>query len=212
MDDIRTDFVAVLVNIVHVELLRQQGVPLDGNHGILFAVYVPGVDVHLRPVESGLAHILHKGNAQLAEHAPDSSFRLLPDLRFADIFLTVFRVPFGQMIGDVLLQPQGLQAVLGQGDAALELLHHLIRPDDQVSLGDGELPYPGKSVHLPGILVAEQRGSLAVAAGQVAVGLLAVLEHIVLEGAGHGAQGEDFSVFLLVPQHEHALFVMIPVA
>ena len=64
MDNVRADFFSVLVNIVHVKLFSQQCIPLYGDHGILFAVYIFGVDIYLGAVEGGFSHILHKRNIQ----------------------------------------------------------------------------------------------------------------------------------------------------
>ena len=62
VDNAGTLLVTVLINIVHVKLLRQQGVPLDGNHGVFLAIHVFGIDIHLGSVEGRLSHILHKRN------------------------------------------------------------------------------------------------------------------------------------------------------
>ena len=68
-------------------------------------------------------------------------------------------------------------------------------------------------MHLAGILIAEQGRGLAQAHGQIAVGALAVQIHLVLEGAGHGPQGEALLGLVVgVAQDEHTVQVMIPVA
>ena len=56
--------------------------------------------------------------------------------------------------------------------------------------GDGELPDADEAVHFAGVLVAEQGRGLAVAQGQIPVGAHFAQIDLVLEGAGHGAQGE----------------------
>ena len=81
-----------------------------------------------------------------------------------------------------------------------------------MAFGNGELTYTDQAVHFAGSLVAEQGGSLVIPQGQVAVGTLAVQVCLILEGAGHGTQGEHFVVLFLVAQHEHAVFIVIPVA
>ncbi len=212
MDDIGTHLVAVLVDEIHVKLLCQQGIPLDGDHGIFLAVHIPGIDVDLGTVESGFAHILHIGNLQFLHDVPHMLLGLFPHLGFPDILFPVIRIPFGQMVGHILLHSQGLQAMFCQRQTFLELLHHLVGSDNQMTLGNGKLAHPGQSVHLAGILVAEQRGSLAVAQGQIAVGMLGGFIHIVLERAGHGTQGKNFLVLLLVSHDKHTVLVVVPVA
>ncbi len=97
---------------------------------------------------------------------------LFPNFRFADIFLPVIGIPFGEMIGHILLHTQCLQAVLGKSDTFFKFLHHLIRSHDQMSLGDRKLTHSGQAMHLAGILVPEKCGSLAVAQRQIPVGML----------------------------------------
>ena len=81
-----------------------------------------------------------------------------------------------------------------------------------MALGNCELPHTDQSVHLAGGLVAEQRGGLVIAQRQVAVGAGFVEIRLILERAGHRAQGEHLVILLLVAQHEHAVFIMIPMA
>ena len=52
VDDVRTLFVAVLINIVHIKLFCKKCIPLDCDHGVFFSVYVLGIDINLRSVES----------------------------------------------------------------------------------------------------------------------------------------------------------------
>ena len=83
-----------------------------------------------------------------------------------------------------------------------------------MALGDGELAHADQAVHLAGILVAEQRArSRRQAHGQIAVGTAAVQIHLILEGAGHRAQGEALlRLVMRIAQHEHAVQIVIPVA
>jgi hypothetical protein len=71
----------------------------------------------------------------------------------------------------------------------LELLLELFRAENQVAFGDCELAHADKSVHLAGVLVAEEGGRLAEAHREVSVAARAVEEDLVLERAGHRAQG-----------------------
>ena len=137
--------------------------------------------------------------------------RLGPLLGGADELLPIVRIPLGEPVGHVLAQPQGVQHIPGQLQAALELLLQLLGPENQMPLGNGELPHPDKAVHLAAVLVAEQGGGFSQAHGQIPVGTHPVEEHLILEGAGHGPQGEDLLVLFLVPQDEHPFLIVIPV-
>ncbi len=95
MDNVRPHFIAVLVDVVHIELLGQQSIPLDGDHGVVLAVYVARIDVHLGAVEGSLAYILHEGNLKLGEHAADAVLGLVPDGGIANVFCGVVRIPLG---------------------------------------------------------------------------------------------------------------------
>ena len=51
MNDVRQLLLTVFIDIVHTETLCEQHIDLDGNEGILFAKYVPILNVEFRTVE-----------------------------------------------------------------------------------------------------------------------------------------------------------------
>ena len=82
-----------------------------------------------------------------------------------------------------------------------------------MALGDRKLAHADEAVHFAGILIAEQGRRLAQAHRQIAVAAAAVQIDLILERAGHRAQGEEFlRLILRVTHDEHAVKVMIPVA
>ena len=94
-----------------------------------------------------------------------------------------------------------------------EFLLQLIGAQDDMALRNGELAHTDETVHLAGILIAEQGGGLTQAHGEIAVAAGAVEEYLVMEWAGHGAQGKAFLGLIVgIAQHKHAIQVMIPVA
>ena len=127
MDNIRAHLVAVLVNIVHIELLGKQRIPLYRNHRIFLAVHILCIDINFRPVKCRLADILHKRDGKFHKHITDMLFGLLPDLRFANIFPAVIRIPFREMVRHIILQSKRGQTVFCQRKTVFKLLHHLIR-------------------------------------------------------------------------------------
>ena len=155
VDDAGTFLVAVFVNVVHIKLFSQKGIPLNGDHGVFFAVYVLGIDIHFWSVEGSFSHILDKRNVQLDEDIPDILLGLIPYFRLSDVFFFVLRIPFRKMIGNVLLKSQCFQTVFCQCQTVFKFLHHLVRTDDQVSLGNGKLTHTCQSVHFSGILISE---------------------------------------------------------
>ena len=55
MNNIRANFLAVLVNVVHIEVLSDRTVKLNRNHRIFLAVDILRLDIDLRTVERSLA-------------------------------------------------------------------------------------------------------------------------------------------------------------
>ena len=212
MDDIRTNLISILVDIIHVKLFCQQRIPLNCDHGIFFAVYIFCIDIYLRSVESSLSNVFHEWDFQFCQDVTDILLCLIPYIRISDIFLTVVRIPFGQMVGYILFYTQSSQALLSQCDTIFKFFHHLIRTNDQMSLGNRELTNTCQSVHLTGILISEQSRSLAVTKRQITVGFLACFVYIILERAGHRAKCKDFFILLLISQYKHSVFIVIPVA
>ena len=212
MDNIGTLLLAVLVDVIHIKLLCQQGIPLNGNHGIFLAVYILCIDIYLRTIEGCLTLCLIEGNIQLLQNITDVSLSFLPDLRLPNILILVVRVPLGKSVGNIIIDTQRFQTILCQCQTVLKLLYHLVGSYNQMSLGNGKLTYSGQSVHLSGILVSEQCGGFTVTAGQVTIGLLACLVYIILERTGHGTQCKYLFVLLLIPEYKHALLVMVPVS
>ena len=211
MDHVRTLLVAILVNVVHIKVLSDGAVQLNGDHGIFLAVYVLGLNVDLRAVKSGFSFRFHKRNAGFHQNMTNLILCALPVFIVTQIFLFIVRVPFGQTVSHIILHAENSEAVLRQFQAVLQLLIGLIRTDDQMSLGNGKLTHTGQSVHLAGILVTEQSGSLAHAVRQITVGLLRILIAVVLERAGHRTQCQHLLVLLLIAKNKHTLFIMIPV-
>ena len=80
-----------------------------------------------------------------------------------------------------------------------------------MSLGDCKLSYADKTVHFARCFVTEKGRGFVKTHGKVTVASAAVKICLVLEGAGHGTQCENFLVFFLVAQNEHAILIMIPV-
>ena len=214
MDDIGQGLVAVLVDIVHTEALSQQHIDLNGDKGVLLAVHILILNVQLRAVERGLvdAHgVLH---VQILQDTLHSGLGVIPLLLRALVLVVgVGGIPLGEAERALIQQADGAQAVLGQIQAALELLLQLVGTQHEVPLGDGELADADQAVHLAGVLVAEQGGRLAQTHGQVAVAAAAVQVHLILERAGHGTQGEALLRLVHgVAQDEHTVQIVIPVA
>lgn len=129
------------------------------------------------------------------------------------LVLGVRGIPLGEAERALVKKADGAEAVLGKVEAALELLFELVGTQDEVAFGDRELTHADETVHLAGILVAEERRGLAQAHRQVAVGALAVQVDLILERAGHRAQGEALlRLVIRVAEDEHAVEIVIPVA
>ena len=212
MNNIRTFFGTVFVNVIHIKLFSQKSIPLNRDHGIFLAVYVFGIDIYLRSVEGSFSHVLYKRNIQFLKHVADMAFCLFPDFRFTDVFLSVIRIPFGQVIGNILFHTQNLQTILCKRNTVFEFFYHLIRSDDQVAFGNRELADTGQTMHFTGILITEQSGSFTVAQRQIAVTVLFCFVYIILERTGHRTKRIDFFIFFLISKDKHTILVVIPVS
>ena len=49
---------------VHIKLFSKKSIPLDRDHCIFFSVYIFGIDINLRSVESSFSNILCEWNVQ----------------------------------------------------------------------------------------------------------------------------------------------------
>ena len=214
MDDIGGLLLAVGVHILHAELLGQEHVDLDGDQGVLLAEDVLVLDVQLGAVEGGLVDADGVVHAQIVQDLAHDPLGLLPLLGGTLVLVVgVGGIPLGEAEGTLVQQAHGAQAVLGQVQAALELLLQLLGTEDQVTLGDGELAHTDEAVHLAGVLIAEEGRGLAQAHGQVPVAAAPVQEDLVLEGAGHGTQGKALLGLVVgIAQDEHAVQIVVPVA
>ena len=156
MDDVWAYFLTIFINIIHVKLFSQKGIPLNSNHGIFFTVYIFRIDIYFWSVESGLSDILSKWNIQFCQNLADIFFCLIPNFRLADIFFTVFRIPFTQMIRYIFLNTKCLQTVLSKSDTILKLFYHLVRTHNQMAFRNCKLAHTSQAVHFTGILITEQ--------------------------------------------------------
>ena len=214
VDDIGRLLLAVGIHILHAELLGKQHVDLNGDQGVLLAEDVLILNIQLGAIEGGLVDAHGVVHMEIVENLGHQALRLFPLLRRALILIIgVGRIPLGEAEGALVEEPQSAQAVLGEIQAAAELILQLLRTEDQVAFGDGELAHTDQAVHLAGILIAEEGGRLAQAHGKIPVAPGAVQKHLVLEGAGHGTQGKALLGLIVgIAQDEHAVAVVIPVA
>jgi len=213
VDDVGPHLLPVLVDVGHIELLGQQLVDLDGDEGIFLAKDILVLDIQLGAVEGGFIDADGVLDAKVIEDFSHDALGLIPLLRSTDVLFGIVGIPLGEAEGAVLQQTDGFEAVLSQLQAVAEFLLQLIGAQDDMALRNGELAHTDKTVHLAGILIAEQGGGLTQAHGEIAVAAGAVEEYLVLERAGHGAQGKAFLGLIVgIAQHKHAVQVMIPVA
>ena len=103
MDNVWAGFIPILVNIVHIKLLCQQRVPLNGDHGVLFPIDIFRINVDFWPIERRFAYLFCIGNAQAVQNFPYMLLGFLPYLWLADIFFPIPRIPFGKMVSYIFL-------------------------------------------------------------------------------------------------------------
>ena len=213
VNDIGRYLFPVAVGVFHAEFGREQHIDLNRNDGVFFAEYVFALNIQLGPVEGGLVDPDPVVDAVFIQQLLHDALRLIPLFGRALIFVQPRRIPLGKAEGAVLPEPDGFQTVARQLDTAVKFLGQLIGAKDQVPLGNGELPHPDQAVHFAGILIAEKRGGLPETHGQIAVGTGTVQENLILEGTGHGAESKAvFGIIVGIPDDEHAVQIVIPVA
>ena len=150
----------------------------------------------------------------MVQNAAHGSLGGIPLLRRALVLvLGVGGVPLGEPEGALVPEAYRAQEVLGKLQTIPKLILQLVRAHHQMALRDGELADPDEAVHLAGVLVPKQGGRFTQAHGQVTVGPLPVQIHLILEGAGHGPQGEAIlRLVVRVPHDEHAVPIVVPMA
>ena len=214
VDDIRTDLVAVLIDVIQIKALGVEHIHLDSDHRIFLAVNILGLNIQLGTIECCLTLLLVVVDTEMIQHAAHQILYLIPLFCRSEIILCMIRIPQGQAVAHILLNAQRCQAVTHQIDTSAELLLRLIGTEDQMSLGDRELAHTGQTVHLTCLLVSEERRCLTVAAGHIAVAVLALLENKILERAGHRPEGVGVFtlriVLLLIAEQEHAVLIVAP--
>ena len=213
VDDVRGDLLAGAVGVFHAELLGKQHIDLDGDDGVLFAEDVLALNIQLRPVEGSLVDADLVIKTDVIKDLLHDRLCLIPLLGRSLILIGTGGIPLREAEGAVLTQTDGIQHIHGKIQTAAELLLQLVGAQNEVTLGNGELTYADQAVHLARVLVAEEGRGLAVAQGQIAVGARTVEVCLILEGAGHGAEGKAFLGFICgVAEDEHAVKVVIPVS
>ena len=126
MDDVRTLFVTILIDIVHIKLLSKKRIPLDCDHCVFLTIYVLRIDINLRSVECCFSDILYEWNVEFLKHCTDMTFCLFPYFRCSNIFLSICWIPFRKVICYILFYSENLQTVLCKCDTIFELFYHLI--------------------------------------------------------------------------------------
>ena len=129
------------------------------------------------------------------------------------LVLGVRGIPLGEAERALIKQADCAEAILGKIEAVTEFILQLIRAEHQMALGDRKLTHTDEAVHFAGVLIAEQRGRFAETHRQIAVRTAAVQIDLILERAGHRAQGEALlRLILRVAEDEHAVEIVVPVA
>ena len=138
---------------------------MDGDEGIFLAKDILVLDIQLGAVEGGFIDADGVLDAKVIEDFSHDALGLIPLLRSTDVLFGIVGIPLGEAEGAVLQQTDGFEAVLSQLQAVAEFLLQLIGAQDDMALRNGELAHTDETVHLAGILIAEQGGGLTQAHG-----------------------------------------------
>ena len=213
MDNVGILLCSVYINIFHTELFCKKHIYLNGNDGILLAVNVVVLNIKLGSVECGFVNAYSVFNAKVVKDLLHCRLSSLPLLLCSFILvLGVCGIPLREAEGAVFKHTNSIKAVFCKLQTALEFFFKLLGSEDKMTLGNGELSYSDKTVHLSAVLVSEKCGGLAQSHRQISVGTLTVKEYLILERTGHRTESKAL-LFLVVgiAQNEHSVTVMIPV-
>ena len=119
MDDRGSNLVTVLIDVVHIEVLSDSAIQLDGDHGILFAVHILSLDIDLRSVECCLTLCFGEIKIIVLQDLSQSFLGSLPVCLVSQIFFTSVGIPFGKSVGYIILQSQSCQHVIGKFQTSL---------------------------------------------------------------------------------------------
>ena len=211
VDDVGVLLDAVSVDILHTEFLGDHRVDLDGDEGVFLTEDVLDLDIELGTVERGFADTYLVLYAKVVEYLAHHALHAVPLFLCADVLFSVIGIPLGEAVADVLIQTQGLEHIYSEVQTVLKLALELLGCAHKMTLGDRELANAYKAVHLTGSLVAEERRRLVQSHGEVAVAPAAVEECLILEWAGHRAQGIYLGVAVGIAEDEHTVAIVIPV-
>ena len=214
MDYIGVLLCAVNVYIFHAETLCEEHIYLDSYECIFLAEHVFILNVKLWSIECGFIYTDSIFYAEVVKDSFHCCLSCFPLLGCAFVLiLRVCGIPLREAEGAVLEKSDSAEEVFCEFKAVSEFVLELLGAEDIMSLGDGELTNSDKSVHLAAVLVSEQGRCFRQAHRQVTVAALSVQEHLILERAGHGSEGEAFLCFVCgVAEDEHSVEIVIPVA
>ena len=162
MNDVGQLLFAVFIHIVHAKSFSQQHIDLDGYDSILLAEYIVELDIQLRSVEGCFIDADFIVYAQVIQNFAHYSLCMLPLLSSALVFIVrVSRVPLAEAEGAFIQHANGIEHIFCQVQAALEFFFQLVRTQNQMALGNGELAHTDEAVHFAAVLVTEQGGGFA---------------------------------------------------
>ena len=114
MYDKRSFFVAVRVNIAHIETLGKLEIDLNGEQSVLLAVNIHALHVELGTVKSRFSDCFVIIYSRVVEYFFHQPFGIFPRFWIVYIFFLVFGVPTAETIRHVIFQPQRFHKIAYQ--------------------------------------------------------------------------------------------------
>ena len=157
VNDIRILLLTVLVDVFHTELLGKKHVDLDSNKSVFFSEYILILNVEFRTIERRLINTDRVFQTQVIQDLLHGCLCLFPLFLCSFVLiLRICRIPLGETESTVFEKTYSTEEILSQLQTVGEFLFQLIRTEDVVPLGDGELTDTDQTVHLTTILITEQ--------------------------------------------------------
>ena len=106
VNDVRTRFLPIFVDIVHIETLRQEHIDLNGYERVFLSVHVFDLNIEFRTIERSLVDSLGIRHLQIVKDTLHFAFGVRPLFGIVDIFVVgIFGVPARETIRHVFVKP-----------------------------------------------------------------------------------------------------------
>ena len=99
---------------------------MNSNHCIFFTIDILSININFRTIECSFTNILREFHSKFIKNISDMTFSLFPNFFVTNVFLSVIRIPFRQMICYIFFHTKSLKTIFCKSKTTLELIYHLV--------------------------------------------------------------------------------------